>query len=81
MQNLLKYVGLVADGDTYAQAITKVKDALQKRANRTAAVLKLFNGHAQGSQSFDSWHREVYKALSSSTGWAMMQTRRRRTRS
>lgn len=62
MQKLFKHVGLVEDGDTYDQAVNKIKIALKKRGNRTSAVFKLFNGHGQGSQSFESWHTEVYKA-------------------
>ena len=62
MQNLFKYVGQALEGDTYVQAINKIKDALKKRGNRTSAVFKLFNGHAQGNQSFESWHTEVLKA-------------------
>ena len=49
MNDLFKYVGKVEAGDTYAQAVTKIKDALKKRGNRTSAVFKLFNGHSQGS--------------------------------
>ena len=60
--DLFKYVGKVVDGDTYDQAVEKVKVALKKRGNRTSAVFKLFNTHSQGSQSFDSWHKEVRKA-------------------
>ena len=59
---LFKYVGKVLPEDTYAQAVEKVKNALKKRGNRTSAVFKLFNTHHQGSQSFDTWHREVRKA-------------------
>ena len=62
MQKLFKYTGLVLDGDTYEQAVTKVKNALKKRGNRTAAVFKLFNNNAQGSKSFEAWHTEIYKA-------------------
>ena len=62
MQNLFKYVGQVIEGDTYKQAITKIETALKKRGNRTSAVFKLFNGHSQGNQSFESWHREILKA-------------------
>ena len=25
-------------------------------------MFKLFNNHSQGSQSFDSWHKEIRKA-------------------
>ena len=62
MQKLFKYTGQVLDADTYDQAVTKIKEALQKRGNRTAAVFKLFNNNPQGSKSFDAWHTEIYKA-------------------
>ena len=62
ISDLFKYVGKVAQGDTYAEAVEKVKIALKKRGNRTSAVFKLYHTHHQGSQSFDSWHKEVRKA-------------------
>ena len=62
VSNLLKYVGKVLPGDTYEQAVDEVKAALKKRGKRTSAVFKLLNTHAQGSQSFDSWHKEIRKA-------------------
>ena len=62
VNDLFKYVGKVLPGDTYQQAMDKVKVALKKRGNRTSAVFKLFNTHTQGSQSFDSRHKEIRKA-------------------
>ena len=62
MQKLFKYTGKVEDDDTYDEAVTKIKEALQKRGNRTAAVFKLFNQNPQGSKSFEAWHTEIYKA-------------------
>ena len=62
VSDLFKYVGKVLPGDTYQQAVDKVKAALKKRGNQTSAVFKLFNTHAQGLQSFDSWHKEIRKA-------------------
>ena len=62
MGALFKYVGKVLTLDTYDAAVEKVKAALKKRGNRTSSVFKLFNTHHQGSQSFDTWHREVRKA-------------------
>ena len=50
VNDLFKYVGKVLPGDTYEQALDKVKAALKKRGNRTSAVFKLFNTYAQGSQ-------------------------------
>ena len=62
VQDLFKFVGKVLPGDTYAQAVEKIKTALRGRGNRTSAVFKLFHNHSQGSQSFDSWHKEIRKA-------------------
>ena len=62
MQKLFKHVGQIVEQDTYVQVVGKIKAALKKRGNRTFAVFKLFNGHGQGSQLFESWHTEVYKA-------------------
>ena len=62
MSDLFKHVGKVAAADTYEAAVEKIRAGLKKRGNRTSAVFKLFNGHTQGKQSFDSWHREVHKA-------------------
>ena len=62
MRDLFKYVGKVEEADTYAQAVEKIKAALKARGNRTSAVFRLFNQHPQGSQTFDSWHKTVYKA-------------------
>ena len=50
INDLFKYVGKVLPEDTYQQAMDKVKAALKKRGNRTSAVFKLFNTHAQGSR-------------------------------
>merc|ERR1719234_1154725 len=62
MNDLFKHVGKVLPGDTYQAATDKIIQGLKKRGNRTSAVFKLFNSHSQGQQSFDSWHKEVYKA-------------------
>ena len=52
----------VVEGDTYQEAVDRVKAALKTRGNRTSAVFKLFNGHQQASRSFDAWHQDVIKA-------------------
>ena len=62
MANLFEHTGKVLDTDTYEQAVEKIKAALRKRGNRTSAVFKLFNSHAQGDRSFESWYTEIYKA-------------------
>ena len=61
MEDLFKHVGKVQEGDTYAQAVDKIKEALRKRGSRSAAVYKLFSKNPQGSTSFDEWHRVVYE--------------------
>ena len=50
------------DGDTYAEAVARIKDSLTAKGNCTSAVFKLFNSNKQGSQSFNSWHQRVIKA-------------------
>ena len=60
MNDLFKHVGKVLEADTYATE--KIRKGPKGRGNRTYAVFKLFNSHPQGQQSFDAWHREVYKA-------------------
>jgi transposase InsO family protein len=62
MKELFRHVGKVVEDDTYLQAVTKIKAALKQRGNRTSAVFRLFQKHPQGGQTFDSWHREIFKA-------------------
>ena len=62
MDDLFEHVGKIKDTDTYNDALDKIRTELKKQGNRTSAVFKLFNGHGQGQQSFDVWHRSVYKA-------------------
>ena len=62
MVDLFKHVGKVQEGDTYDEAMEKIRRALKGRGNRTAAVFKLFTGMAQGGRTFDHWHKKVYEA-------------------
>ena len=62
MVDLFKHVGKVQEGDTYNEAMEKIRRALKGRGNRTAAVFKLFMGTAQGGRTFDLWHKKVYEA-------------------
>ena len=62
MVDLFKHVGKVQEGDTYDEAMEKIRRALRGRGNRTAAVFKLFRGMAQGGRTFDQWHKRVYEA-------------------
>ena len=62
MVDLFKHVGKVQEGDSYDEAMEKIRRALKGRGNRTAAVFKLFTGMAQGGRTFDLWHKKVYEA-------------------
>jgi hypothetical protein len=61
MVDLFEHVGKVDDADSYAAAVEKIRTALRKQGSRTAAVFRLFNGHTQGLNTFESWHREIYQ--------------------
>ena len=61
MQDLFEHVGKVVDGNTYNEAVEKIRNALKGRGNRTAAVHKLFSSMAQANQTFDAWHKKVYE--------------------
>ena len=39
----------------------KICNALKGRGNRTAAMHKLFTSMAQANQTFNTWHKKVYK--------------------
>ena len=54
MQALFKHVGKVENGDTYNQAVDKIRNALKGRGNRMAVVHKLFFGMAQANQTFNT---------------------------
>ena len=62
MKNLFKNVGLVATGDTYDQAITKIKDELAKRTNQVVQRNMLLSNFPLGKKSFDRWHQEITNA-------------------
>ena len=61
MVDLYKHGGKVQEGDTYDAAMKKIRRALKRRGNRTAAVFKLFTGMAQGGRTFELWHKKVYE--------------------
>ena len=61
MQDLFKHVGKVGDGYTYDQAVEKIRNTLKGKGNQTVAVHKLFSSMAQANQTFDAWHKKVYK--------------------
>ena len=62
IQDLFKHEGKVLDGDTYAQAVQKVRTALKRRENRSVAVYRLFTALPQGKQTFDVWHRKILES-------------------
>ena len=40
MEDLFRHVGKVQDGDTYVQAVQKIKDALEKRGSRSLQTVQ-----------------------------------------
>ena len=62
MKNLFEYVGKVVDGDSFAQAIEKIRTGLQKRTNKVVQRNMLFTDFPQGSKSFEKWSQEISAA-------------------
>ncbi len=62
IQDLFRHEGKVQGDDTYDEAIQKVRAALRKRENRSAAVYRLFTALPQGKQTLDAWHRKILES-------------------
>ena len=62
MKNLLDYVGKVVDGDTFEEAINKVREGLQNWTNKVVQRSMLFTDFPQGSKSFERWSQEISTA-------------------
>ena len=62
MQNLFEYVGKVLSGDTFDQAVDKIKTALQGRTNNVVQRNLLLTRHPQGTKSFERWSIEMSNA-------------------
>ena len=56
---LWDYMGKVAEGDTYQQAIDKVRAAITGQTNQAVMKYKLFMGMPQEDQAFSSWWSKV----------------------
>ena len=59
MKNLFQYVGKVEDGDSYEQAIEKIKKGLSDRTNKVVQRNLLLADFPQGSKSFEKWSQEI----------------------
>ena len=62
MKNLFDYVGKVVEGDTFEEAITKIREGLQKRTNKVVQRNMLFTDFPQGNKSFERWSQEISTA-------------------
>ena len=56
---LWDYMGKVLEGDTYQQAIDKVRVAITGQTNQAVMKYKLFQGMPQEDQAFSSWWSKV----------------------
>ena len=62
MKSLFEYVGKVEEGDTFEDAIMKIREGLQKRTNKVVQRNMLLTDYPQGSKSFEKWSQEVSTA-------------------
>ena len=62
MSMLYTHVGKVASGDTFDDAVKKVKDGLLARTNKVVQRNSLLTRHPQGSKSFERWSVEISEA-------------------
>ena len=62
MRNLLEYVGKIAETDTFAQIVEKVKTGLSERTNEVVQRNLLFANFPQGKKSFEKWSQEISNA-------------------
>ena len=59
MRDLFDHVGHIDTEDTYAETITKIRDALQSRTNSVVQRNMLLTSHPQGTKSFEKWSKEI----------------------
>ena len=59
MTRLFEHVGLVVDGDTLDQAISKVELGVKKQTNQATARFKLFQQMPQRGDKFGQWFTRV----------------------
>ena len=55
IDSLFKHVGKVLQGDSYDQAINKVKEGISKQTNQSMARFKLMREMSQGGRPFAEW--------------------------
>ena len=63
IEDLFRHVGKVQDGDTYEQAVKKIREALEKRGSRLAAVYKLFS---------HTWIKSNFMSFFSLSRWVLI---------
>ena len=62
MHTLFDHVGSVTDGETFEEAITKIRAQLTERTNKVVQRNMLLSNFPQGSKSFEKWSQEVSDA-------------------
>ena len=67
MRNLYEYVGTVLDGDSFEEAVTKIKNGLSARTNKVVQRNMLLTGFPQGTKSFERWTQHISEAAKSIT--------------
>ena len=59
---LFEHVGSVAEGETFEEAINKIRIQLTERTNKVVQRNMLLSNFPQGSKSFEKWLHEVSDA-------------------
>ena len=62
MRVLFNHVANVLAGDTFDQAVEKVKQKLMERTNKVVQRNMLLSNHPQGTKSFEKWSHELSEA-------------------
>ena len=62
MKNLFKYVGQIADSDSFEDTVKKIRKGLGDRTNKVVQRNLLLADFPQGNKSFEKWSQEVANA-------------------
>ena len=62
MHTLFEHVGSVAEGETFEEAINKIRTQLTERTNKVVQRNMLLSNFPQGSKTFEKWSQEVSDA-------------------
>ena len=62
MKNLFQHVGSVSEKDTFREAVMKIENGPQARANKVVQLNMLLSNFPQGAKSFERWSQEINNA-------------------